>query len=66
MQADDVGPVEGGNATTEPVEGTTEDFGVVVGAPPASKGAGAGENNTSGPTDEGGALSGGNCCGPEY
>lgn len=49
-------PFEGGNAIIEPR---------LVGAPPASKGAGAGENNTSRPTDEG-AVSGGNCCGPEY
>nr|GMC51485.1 hypothetical protein Iba_chr01cCG6740 [Ipomoea batatas] len=69
VQADDElpeGAFLGGNAITEPVEGATEeDFAVLVG-PPASIGAGAGENNISGPTDEGGALSGGNCCGPEY
>lgn len=59
-----VGPFAGGNPTIEPVEGTTEDFGIVAGALVDSVGAGAGANNESGPTEDGGAISGGNCCGP--
>lgn len=57
------GPFAGGNPIPIPVEGTTDDFGTVVGAPVDSAGAGAGANK-SGPTEVGGAMRGGNCCGP--
>lgn len=59
-----VGPFAGGNPI--PVEGTTDDFGIVVGAPVDSVGAGAGANKNSGPTEVGGAIRGGNCCGPGH
>ena len=42
----------------EPVEGTTEDFGLVA-TPPDSEGAGAGAKNEVLLTEEGGAISGG-------
>lgn len=63
-QAEDVlplGPPEGGNAMIEPDAGTIEVCGRYIGAPPDSEGEGAGANIESGPSDVGGATSGGNC-----
>lgn len=55
-----LGEFVGGSPRTEPDEGTVE-VGVVVAAPPASEGSGAGENDESVGTESGGAISGGNC-----
>lgn len=55
-----LGAFVGGSPRTEPDEGTVE-VGVVVGAPPASEGPGAGENDVYVGTESGGAISGGNC-----
>lgn len=59
------GPFAGGNPRTAPVEGTTV-FGIVPPGPPDWIGEGAGANNESGPTTVGGAISGGNSCGPGH
>lgn len=59
------GPLAGGNPILAPDEGTIDDFGFVVGIPPDSDGDGAGENTESG-SAVGGAVSGGNCCGPGH
>lgn len=59
-----LGPPEGGNAMIDPDDGTIEVCGPSLGTPPDSEGEGAGANIESGPTDVGGATSGGNCWDP--
>uniref|UniRef100_A0A2P2IIJ1 Uncharacterized protein n=1 Tax=Rhizophora mucronata TaxID=61149 RepID=A0A2P2IIJ1_RHIMU len=62
-----IGLFAGGNLGSEPVEGTTEVLGIVI---PAlcdrGVGAGAGANIESLVTEVGGAIRGGNCCGPGH
>lgn len=57
------GAFAGLNPGSELVLGTTEDIGEMA---PSDCGAGAGANVESLMTEEGGAISGGNCCTPAY
>lgn len=60
-----LGPFAGGNPETDPDAGITEVLGVGVPAP-FDWGEGAGANNESRVTVDGGAISGGNCCAPGH
>lgn len=59
-----LGPPAGDKLGKDPVDGTTEDLGVVTAPSMWGAGADAGANIESLFTVEGGAIRGGNCCGP--